>query len=59
MTEKKKRLGVFDTKNTLFITDYDNEKYLSKFKQAKYIICKNYVNELYKQLLINLEKLLR
>ena len=59
MTEKKKRLGVFDTKNTLFITDYDNEKYLSKFKQAKYIICKNYANELYKQLLVNLEKLLR
>ena len=59
MTDKKKRLGVFDTNNTLLITDYDNEKYLSKFKRAKYIICQDYTNELYKQLLKNVEKLLR
>lgn len=54
------RFKAFDTKNTLIITDRSNKRYLSKtITQAKYIICDNYADELYKQLLVNLEKLLR
>lgn len=55
-----RRFKAFDTKNTLIITDRENRNYIeNNIRQAKYIICKDYANELYKQLLASIEKLLR
>ena len=50
----------FDTKNTIIISDPENDKYLYRAcKSAKVIITKQYTNELYKNVITSLKQLCR
>jgi len=48
-----------DFNNCLFISDYDNERYLKTLKSAQVILTSNYVNELYDNVFTALHKAFR
>ena len=58
--EYYKNWKAFDTKNTIIISDYDNESSIKEnVKSAKVIITKNYTQELVKHSLDSLDILMR
>lgn len=57
---EEKNFMAFDSKNTIIISDKENEKCISKYcTKAKTIFTKNYTEELYSSILQNLQLLAR
>ena len=55
----KNTFKFFDRKDTVIISDPDNQSYLARCKQAKVIISRDYVDELFKNVCYALQRLMR
>lgn len=55
----KNTFKFFDRKDTVIISDPDNQSYLARCKQAKVIITRDYVDELFKNVCYALQSLMR
>lgn len=58
-THPKNTFKFFDRKDTVIISDPDNQSYLARCKQAKVIITRDYVDELFKNVCYALQSLMR
>lgn len=55
----KNTFKFFDRKDTVIISDPDNQSYLARCKQAKVIITRDYADELFKNVCYALQRLMR